>query len=166
MDDVVQWILEHVDQTYRKGNWAGRGVLPAIEGVDAGAAHWRPHPEQHTIAEITLHMGYWKDAAGTRVAGRPWTYDEQQDWRGVPATDQGWSQARTELERAHQRLMQDLHSLGTDRLLAPLRKTEWETRSLRTIDLAVDIATHDHYHAAQIFVLKRLYAGAATLSQA
>ena len=64
------------------------------------------------------------------------------------------------------RLMEDLHSLGADRLLAPLRKTEWETRPLRTIDLAVDIATHDHYHAAQIFVLKRLYTGTTTLSQA
>jgi hypothetical protein len=29
----------------------------------------------------------------------------------------------------------------------------------RRIDLAVDIATHDLYHAGQIFVLKRLYAG-------
>jgi hypothetical protein len=28
----------------------------------------------------------------------------------------------------------------------------------RRIDLAVDIATHDLYHAGQIFVLKRLYA--------
>src|SRR3989442_9191807 len=127
MDDVFQWILEHVDQTYRKGNWAGRGVLPAIEGVDAGAAHWRPRPEQHTIAEIVLHMGYWKDAAGIRMAGRPWTYDEQQDWRAVPATDPGWSQARTELERAHQRVMEDMHRLGSDRHTTQRHMTERET---------------------------------------
>src|SRR2546426_12255181 len=103
MDDVFQWILEHVDQTYRKGNWAGRGVLPAIEGVDAGAAHWRPHPERHTIAGIALHMGHWKDAAGTRMAGRPWADDEQQDGRGVPAAGQGGSQARPAVEQPNQR---------------------------------------------------------------
>jgi len=51
-------------------------------------------------------------------------------------------------------------------LLAPLAKAQWETRTLRVIDLVVDIATHDHYHAAQIFVLKRLSAGAAAPSRA
>ncbi len=172
MIDVFHWVLDHCDQTYRKGNWAGRGVLPAIDGVHAGAAHWRPHPEQHTIAEIGLHMAYWKDAAGARMAGRPWTYDGQQDWRAVPATEPGWTRVRTELEAAHERLMAVLHGLEAGRLMTPLLKSglvfqdQWEARPLRVIDLAVDIATHDHYHAAQVFVLKRLYTGAAAPSQA
>ena len=166
MDDVFQWILDHCDRTYRRGNWAGRGVLPALEGVDGTAAHWRPHPEQHTIAEIVLHIAYWKDAAGARLAGRPWTYDEQQDWRQVAATESGWAQAHRELDAAHERLMADLRALGADRLLAPLPKVEGEARTLRAIDLAMDIATHDHYHAAQIFVLKRLRTGAVAPSQA
>lgn len=161
MDDVLQWILDHCDQTYRRGNWAGRGVLPAIEGVDGPGAHWRPHPEQHTIAELALHMAYWKDAAGARLAGRPWTYDERQDWRTAPATDSGWTHAQQELEAAHKRLMADLGGLKENRLLAPLPTLQGQTRTVRAIDLAVDIATHDHYHAAQIFVLKRLRAGAA-----
>lgn len=99
------------------------------------------------------------------MAGRPWAYDEQQDWPTVPATEQGWTLARAELQAAHERLMADLHALSEKQLLAPLSKVQWETRTLRVIDLAVDIATHDHYHAAQIFVLKRLYGGAAAASQ-
>ena len=38
--------------------------------------------------------------------------------------------------------------------------------ALRAIDLVMDIATHDHYHSAQIFVLKRLLTGAVAPSQA
>ncbi len=158
MTNILHWIAERCDRTYTRGNWAGSGVLPSIEGVSVEAVHWRPHPEQHTIAEIVLHMAYWKDAAGARIAGRSWTYDEYQDWRPVPATEQGWGQAKAELQAAHERLMADLRALRDDRLLAPVTRVEWEKPTLRVIDLAVDIATHDHYHAAQIFVLKRLSA--------
>ncbi|HEX9532256.1 MAG TPA: DinB family protein [bacterium] len=157
--DAYDWLIEHVDRTYQKGNWAGTGVRPALEGVSAELAAWRPHPEQHTIAEIALHMAYWKDAVGARLAERPWTYDEEQNWRTVPAT-QGWTRVASELQAAHERLMSDLRALSGTRLMAPVGPTPGgPTRELRAIDLVVDIATHDHYHAAQIFVLKRLHGG-------
>lgn len=158
--DVHDWLIEHVDRTYQKGNWAGTGVRPALEGVSAELAGWRPHPEQHTIAEITLHMAYWKDAVGSRLAERPWTYDEEQNWRPVPATAQGWTRVLAELQTAHERLMRDLRALSSTQLMAAVGPTPGgPTRELRAIDLVVDIATHDHYHAAQIFVLKRLHGG-------
>jgi uncharacterized damage-inducible protein DinB len=159
--DLHDWLIEHVDRTYQKGNWAGTGVRPALEGVNATIAAWRPHPEQHTIAELALHMAYWKDAAGARVAGRSWTYDEHQDWRTVPGTEQGWAHAQSELQAAHARLMTDLRALPADRLMVPVSPTPGQTRVLQAIDLVVDIATHDHYHAAQIFVLKRLHGARA-----
>ncbi len=135
-------------------------MRPALEGVSAELAAWRPHPEQHTIAEITLHIAYWKDAVGARLADRPWTYDEKQNWRTVPATAHGWSHSLAELQASHERLMRDLRALSSTRLMAAVGTTPGgPTRELRAIDLVVDIATHDHYHAAQIFVLKRLYGG-------
>ena len=85
--ELPQWLVAHCDGTYKKGNWAGRGVLPAIEGVRLEEAHWRPHPEQHTVAELILHMGYWKDAVTTRLRGEAWTYDQALDWRAVPSTE-------------------------------------------------------------------------------
>ncbi len=158
--DAYEWLIEHVDRTYQKGNWAGTGVRPALEGVSAELAAWRPHPEQHTIAEITLHIAYWKDAVGSRLAERPWAYNEEQNWRQVPATAQGWTRALSELQAAHERLMRDLRVLSSTQLMAAVATTPGgPTRELRAIDLVVDIATHDHYHAAQIFVLKRLRGG-------
>jgi len=156
--EILQWIVDRCDRTYRRGNWAGSGVLPALEGVTVETAHWRPHPEQHTIAEIVLHMAYWKDAAAARLAGRPWTDDEQEDWRPVPRTAAGWDQARAELQAAHERLMADLRTLGGEQLLTAVSRGDGGEPT-RAIDLAVDVATHDHYHAAQIFVLRRLHAG-------
>ena len=57
---------------------------------------------------------------------------------------------------APRRLLGALAKLTPDNLLQPLDKS-WLTPDLvtRRIDLAVDIATHDLYHAGQISLLKK-----------
>lgn len=156
--DTVGWIVEHVDQTYAKGNWAGRGVLPSVEGVATEEAAWRPNAEQHTIAELVLHMAYWKDAVTARITGAPWQYSEATDWRPVPATARGWEEARAELARAHERLLGVLRSIAPERLDEVIGKAWWlEAGQARVIDFALGAAHHDMYHAAQIFVLRRLF---------
>lgn len=158
--ELVQWLVRHCDGTYKKGNWAGRGVLPAIEGVSVPEAHWRPQPEQHTVAELILHMGYWKDAATARLRGESWKYDEAMDWRAVPPTEDGLAEAHAELQRAHDRLITSLQGVEPDRLMESIGKAWWaEDETLRLIDLIAGVAGHDLYHAAQIFVLRRLYSG-------
>ena len=156
--ELVQWLVRHCDSTYRRGNWAGRGVLPAIDGVSLEEAHWRPHPEQHTVAELILHMGYWKDAVTARLRGEPWKYDEAMDWRGVPSTEAGLTEAREDLHRAHERLLTALGGVEPDGLMESIGKAWWaEDETLRLTDLIVGVAAHDIYHAAQIFVLRRLH---------
>jgi uncharacterized damage-inducible protein DinB len=152
-DELLAWIVRRCDQTYRRGNWSGPGVGKALKDVVPDEAHWRPQDDQHNIAELALHMAYWKDAATVILAGQSWKYDDTKNWRTVPESPDGWAQARTELDRAHSRLMKVLRVLPRDRLMKRVR------RSLRGIDFAVDIATHDTYHSAQIFVLRRLFRG-------
>jgi len=154
-DAIVAWLIRRVDRTYRQGNWAGRGVLAAIADVPAEMAHWRPHPAQHTIAEMVLHMGYWKDAVTARLRGRPWRFDEQQNWPTLFPTAEAWEEAKAELAAAHRRLRTALRGVRAERLLE--RPSDDGGRRPTLADLVVDIATHDSYHAAQIFVLKRLY---------
>ncbi len=36
---VVQWIVQRCDQTYRAGNWAGRGVQAALADLTPQEAH-------------------------------------------------------------------------------------------------------------------------------
>jgi len=149
---VRDWLVARVRGTYRRGNWAGKGALASIEGMTAEVAHHR-HPEQHTIAEIVLHMAYWKDAVTARLTGTPWTFDDRVNWRPAGPGEHGWTAARQELSAAHTRLTAALRRLTPDRLLERIRG------SLRMIDVVTDIATHDTYHAAQIFVLRRLPRG-------
>ncbi|HET6780622.1 MAG TPA: DinB family protein [bacterium] len=151
-----EWVLLHCRQTYQRRNWAGKGVLPAIKGVTAEQAHWRPQPDQHNIAEIALHMGYWKDRVTAGLTGRKWKYSDADNWRTVPHTDAGWSAAQTELEAAQRRLMQGIRGL------APSRLMERAVGPWKWLDFIVDIATHDSYHAAQIFVIRRLFSGRLT----
>ncbi len=49
--------------------------------------------------------------------------------------------------------MRVLRALPPSRLMKRIYRTD------RGIDFAVDIATHDTYHSAQIFVVRRLYRG-------
>lgn len=158
--ELPQWLVQHCDGTYKKGNWAGRGVLPAIDAVTLEEAHWRPHPEQHTVAEIILHMGYWKDAVTTRLRGEAWKHDQAMDWRAVLSTEAGLAETRQELQRSHDRLIAALSGVESDRLMDTIGKAWWaEDETLRLIDLIVGVAGHDLYHAAQIFVLRRLHSG-------
>src|SRR3972149_3221037 len=57
--DLPGWLAERLERTYGEGNRAGKGIRPALEGLTAAEAHWRPVPAQHTIAEIAWHMAYW-----------------------------------------------------------------------------------------------------------
>lgn len=156
--ELVDWIVEHCDRTYRKGNWAGRGVLPAIEGVTTEEASWRPNHEQHTIGEIVLHMAYWKDAITARVTKQPWEFSEEMNWRPVPPTDQGWAETRAELDMSHAKVIQALRSLSPERLFEVVGKTWWmEGGEARVIDWGVGTTQHDMYHAAQIFILRRFF---------
>lgn len=147
--DLLRWLIRRCDRTYRRGNWAGGGPGRALHGVTSEAAHVR-HPGEHTIAESALHMAYWKDAVTAHVTGKPWTFDPQGNWRSPAPTAEGWAQARAELAASHRRLMRALRGL------TPRRLEERVARGVTVLDLLVDIATHDTYHAAQVFILRRL----------
>lgn len=147
------WALQHCRRTYRRGNWAGKGTLLAIKDLTAESAHWRPQPDQHNIAETALHMAYWKDAVTARLVGGKWKYSEADNWRTVPSTTDGWRRAQAELAAAQRRLVEAI------RALRPARLMDRAVGPWKLLDFIVDIATHDSYHSAQIFVLRRLYAG-------
>ena len=171
--EIVDWIVEHVDLTYRKGNWAGPGVLPSLEDLTPQDASWRPNPEQKTVGEMIRHMAYWKDAVTARLTGRSWEYSEEQNWRPVPGTAQGLEEARAELAASHARILEALRALTPARLHERVGRAWWrepvaplspyadeatpEQARATAIDFALGAAHHDMYHAAQIFVLRRGY---------
>ena len=180
--DIVGWIVEHVDTTYKKGNWAGPGVLPSLDGLTSVEASWRPNPEQKTAGEMIRHMAYWKDAVTARLTGRQWKYAEEDNWRPVAETPAGLDDARAELAISHGRLLEALRGLTPERLDGHVGRAWWrepvdphspyaagysddvaagQARAV-AIDFALGAAQHDMYHAAQIFVLRRGFKARAT----
>jgi hypothetical protein len=173
--DIVDWIVEHIETTYRKGNWAGAGVLPALDGLTPGEASWRPNPEQKSAGEMIRHMAYWKDAVTSRLTGSLWEYKEEDNWRPVPATAEGLAAALAELTTSHDHLMAAVRSLTPARLTERAGRAWWREpvdprapfggaytdtvnpgQAIATVfDFALGAAQHDMYHAAQIFVLRR-----------
>jgi uncharacterized damage-inducible protein DinB len=158
--DIVTWIGERFDLTNRLGNWAAHGVAPALDGVTVAMANWRPASGQHTIAETMAHLAYHRELVALRLRGEPKPYREEDDWQAGPPTEDGLKQVRARLDRAHRDVAAAIAELNPGQLMEPVMPS-WLSSELltRRIDLAVDIATHDLYHAGQIFVLKRLYAG-------
>ncbi|HLY24122.1 MAG TPA: DinB family protein [bacterium] len=157
--DLTGWIVERFELTNKLGNWAAHGVAPALEGVTVEMANWRPAPDQHTIAEMIAHLAYHRELVALRLRGEPKDYRTEDDWQTGAATDDGLTQLRARLDRAHRDVAAALAELKPDELLKPVMASWLSPKRLtRTIDLGVDIATHDLYHAGQIFVLKRLYA--------
>lgn len=119
-----------------------------------GGAHWRPHPDQHTIAEIVLHMAFWNGVVADALRTGVYRYAKSDDWRIVEPTQDGWERAQGALHAEHRRLIAVLRKIRDRQLMATLRRR----RQYTVADLAVDIATHDSYHVGQIFVLRRLHA--------
>jgi hypothetical protein len=96
----LQQLADRIERTYREGNWAGRGLAAALEGVTAAEAHWRPVTAQHTIAELVAHVAYW--CRWTAHHLRPDRHPHPgQDWPQVPPTPEAWERLRAEVEQAH-----------------------------------------------------------------
>lgn len=156
------WALLRCQRTYRLRNWAGKGPLTAIKHVSGDEAHWRPQEDQHNIAEFALHMAYWKDAVTAQLTCGKWKYSDAENWRTVPPTEKGWKSARAELDAAQGRLIDAIRVFPARRLMERIPAGGISRWAWRLLDFIVDIATHDSYHTAQIFVLRRLYVGRTT----
>jgi uncharacterized damage-inducible protein DinB len=148
----LQRLADRIERTYREGNWAGRGLAAALEGVTAAEAHWRPVTAQHTIAELVAHVAYW--CRWTAHHLRPDRHPHPgQDWPQVPPTPEAWERLRAEVEQAHADCARAIREADPSVLDSPAPEDSVTWR-----EALVDLATHTSYHAAQIFVLRRWYA--------
>lgn len=146
--DERTWLADRLERTYREGNWAGSGVLPALKDLPLEEGHWCPAPEQHTVAEIALHVAYRnRRLAPDSVA------DPGEDWKPVEMTASAWAAVLDGLDRAHTACARAIRRIEPSRLDEPIPDRPWTVR-----DVLADLAAHDSYLAAQIFVLRRSHA--------
>lgn len=136
------------------GMWHA-SVLTTLEDVDAARARWRPAPGRPSIWNLVRHLTHWK-----RGLMRAWDEGEidvaawwDRDWEALPegADASTWRDDVAELARVTRGLAERI-AAADERLL------DHEVGGLDggVARHALQVATHDAYHAGQIRLLLRL----------
>jgi len=136
-------LLEQLRTSHDQQDWFVP-VKPALEGVTAAQASWKPQGGDHSIGQLATHLLFWNSqnlAKFKHVA--PAKFDGNND-ETFNAFDQArWDEVRRELDR----VLTELEKLvaGAD------EKTlqSWAPTLGR-------IATHNAYHTGQIVLLRKM----------
>lgn len=136
-------LLEQLRMTHDLQDWFVP-VKPAIEGVTAAQAGWKPQGGDHSIGQLTNHLLFWNSQNLARFKGvTPAKFDGNND-ETFNAFDQAkWDQIRKDLDRVMTE-MEKLVAAADDKTLE-----KWAPTLGR-------IATHNAYHTGQIVVLRKM----------
>jgi hypothetical protein len=162
-DYPLRLLLKLLDEGYDRKAWHGPNLRGSLRRVDPVTAAWRPGPGRRTIWEHAVHSAYWKYTVRRRLLGedrgsfplkgsnwfvRPDPAVHPDDWV------RAWKADLKLLDEAHATLRGAVADLAPDEL-AVIPKGSKSTYG----ELIYGIAMHDVYHAGQVQLIRRLYAG-------
>ncbi len=148
-------LLGLLDEGYDKTGWMDVCLRSALRQVSATEAAWRPRPGRHNIAEIALHIAYYKYTTARRITGGkrgsfPLTGS---NWFAAPKklSIAQWKQYLTILADAHQAFRKAVAT-------APWSKLTSKNKSSGIpMSHITGLAMHDAYHTGQIKTIRALY---------
>ncbi len=135
--------------------WHGPSVEEVLADVSAEQAAATPALGYFTIWQHVLHMIFWKDRVTHAMRGdampRSVEVAPEDNWPTVADTSEAaWRGTISELRACEQRLQDALASFPESRL------TEVVDGHTYSFAFALySVPCHDHYHAAQIVLLKK-----------
>lgn len=143
-----------VDQFQRGWNgdaWHGTPLRQLLADVSAATANARPITGGHTIAEIVMHLAFWKEAARQRIAGARVLASHDEQWPPLrDAGESAWREALALLEARHAALMEAIAQFSDEQLSHPIAGKDYDGY----VQLHGTLQ-HELYHAGQIALLKR-----------
>jgi hypothetical protein len=149
-DAEFRMLLDFLDEAFDKKSWHGPNLRGSIRGVTAAQAAWRPGPGQHNIWEYTLHAAYWKYVVRRRLTGEKrgsFVLPGSNFFtRPVELTESAWKGDIGILLSMHQDLRSAILHLPPNQPPAALHMIR-------------GAGAHDIYHAGQIRLLRRQFAG-------
>ena len=149
----LSWMIELIEEGFRKTAWHGPNLRGAVRGVSAQEAIWRPVPLRKNIWEHVLHAAYWKYTVRRRMTGekRGTFFLKGSNWfTRSSVNEKQWKEELDQLTRTHTLMLETIQGLDPPTLDRPLPKSKLTYRRLLR-----GIALHDVYHAGQILTLKR-----------
>ena len=154
--DVRAHLLATLDRAYDGRSWHGPNLKRALRGLTPPVAFFRPGPERHSVYDLALHAAYWKYVVRRRLSG------EKRGSFALPGSNfflapprpsaKELATAQDLLEREHRALRELVEELPESVFSA--RFGRWTGESVIS-----GAAAHDLYHAGQIQLLKKLFAG-------
>jgi uncharacterized damage-inducible protein DinB len=126
-----------------------------LKRVTPAKAFWQPAEGAHSIAQITSHMIYWRQALIKRLNGdieyKP-SMKSEDNWKSNDQLKRkGWKALKKSLDESQAHLL-SLLTLQKDSLL----KRKYSDRASFQ-DLINGILQHDLYHTGQIAYLKSIH---------
>jgi uncharacterized damage-inducible protein DinB len=149
----IERMLDQLKRAYEGNAWHGPSVKEALAGVTAAQAHERPLANAHTIWELAQHIAVWEDVGRRRLNGdrAQIAISSPDDWPPAEdASEAGWEQAKTALDKGHEALREAIAQLPESRLDEPILE------GMSTVYVTLHgVIQHDLYHAGQIAMLKK-----------
>jgi uncharacterized damage-inducible protein DinB len=148
----IERINDQLRRAFESEAWCGSSLREALAGVTARRALAKPLADAHCIWEIVLHVAVWKRTVRRRLEGERITVPEEGDFPHIMDTSEdAWQDALRILENAHKELKDSVICMPDSRLEEPV--AEGMSSAYVTLHGSVQ---HDHYHAAQIMLLKKM----------
>lgn len=136
-------LLEQLRTAHDQQDWFVP-VKPALDGVTAAQASWKPQGGDHSIGQLANHLLFWNSQQLAKFKrATPATFDGNND-ETFNAFDQArWDEVRANLDRVLREL-EKLVAGADDKTLQ-----SWAPTLGR-------IATHNAYHTGQILILRKM----------
>ena len=136
-------LLDQLRTTHDQQDWFVP-VKPAIDGVTAAQAVWKPQGGDHSIGQLANHLLFWNSQNLAKFKGLAAPKFDGNNDETFNAFDQAkWDQVRKDLDR----VLTELEKLVESADEKTLQK--WAPTLGR-------IATHNAYHTGQILVLRKM----------
>jgi len=149
----IELLRKELDHTFDQESWYPP-LQPALEGLTAAQASWRPAGEAaNTIWETVNHMLYYKERLLKRLQGKELehvistndgTYEVSS-----PDDEAAWAATVKRAEAIHRELQDVLATLNDDAFDRPSPQPLLG-------EAVLNIIMHDAYHTGQIIQIRKL----------
>ncbi len=115
----IERIADQFARAYDGKAWHGTPLRRLLRDVTWRQAAARPVAGTHSIWELVLHIGTWRDVVCRRIAGEvvPEELPAAEDWRSMPEpTEAAWKDAMAALDRSQERALAAMRTLIDERL--------------------------------------------------
>jgi uncharacterized damage-inducible protein DinB len=150
---IKDMLIKGWDEAYDVEGWYPP-LKAALNDLSDGEASWRPEGDaSHTIAELVIHLLYYKQRFLHRLEAKAWTAKINTNDESFSAmadvTPSDWYRAVDELQAVHRNIRKKLNEIKESDLDALLPEAPIGEQFFTLI-------THDAYHTGQIILIRKL----------